>query len=199
MVYYQINYYRIRYYIDIMARWKNIDSFTVGVMISFDSVTFLLSRLWCILPYLHRCPCWLLHQLQRWSEAGGPRPLCAISQQVLASPVLRPGRGMPSVPQILPQVFRSWQNSLPELQPETSPAQWVEFEISEVCMSWKALQASVTCLCGCVIMCVCQHRWHLCGGVPHRLLWGRVGAEMRTLPPFLSVLHWKTQPWVPRL
>lgn len=62
MVYYQINYYRIRYYIDIMARWKNIDSFTVGVMISFDSVTFLLvfpdcdaSCLTCIGPHAGSC------------------------------------------------------------------------------------------------------------------------------------------------
>lgn len=85
-----------------------------------------ISRLWSFLSDLLRGPRWLLHQLQRRSQARGPRPLCAISQ-MLSSPVRRPGRGMPSVSQILPQVFRSRQNSLPELQPETSLAQWVEF------------------------------------------------------------------------
>lgn len=103
--------------------------FTAAFLICFHSVTFFtwISRLWCILPHLLRAPLWLVHQLHRGSETGWPWPLCTISQQMLGSPVRRPGWGMPSMSQILPQVFRSWKKPLPELQPETSPAQWVKY------------------------------------------------------------------------
>lgn len=128
LVYYQINYYCIRYQIDQIS--EDFDSPLCALYCRCDNILWLcvcISRLWCILPYLLRAPRWLLHQLQRGSQARGPWPLCAINKCVLASPVRRPGWGMPSVSQILPQVFRSRQISLPELQPETSPAQWVEF------------------------------------------------------------------------
>jgi len=144
----------------------------------------------------------LLHQLQRGSEARQPQPLCAISQSVLTSSVCRPGGGVPSLPQILPQVFRPRQNPLPELQPETSPAQWVRFSFSafsEGSVSREAPCASMTCLISCVIMFVCWSRWHLCGWVPNRLLWRRDGAEMSTLPRFLSFVCWKAEPPVSHL
>lgn len=163
----------------------------------------IICRLRWIVPHLLWAPCWRLHQLQRGSDARQPWALRAISQHLLASPVCRPRWGLPSVSQILPQVFRSQQITVPELQPETSPAQWVQFGwwiLKKVCMSWKDLLASVTCLHSfMVITCDCSYRRHLCSRMPCRLLRGWIRADVWTVPRLLSVLHWKEQPRVPRL